>query len=78
MNGHIECRHGFITDDELRFDRKRPLPRFPRVIGLVTSRDTAALRDFLKTRSTRWPGYALRLVHTPVQGPTAAASIATP
>ena len=58
------------------FERKRPLPRFPRTIGVVTSRDTAALRDFLKTRSTRWPGYPLRLVHTPVQGPTAAASIA--
>jgi exodeoxyribonuclease VII large subunit len=58
------------------FDRKRPLPAFPRVIGLVTSRDGAALRDFLRTRSLRWPGYPVRLVHTPVQGPGAAASIA--
>jgi exodeoxyribonuclease VII large subunit len=59
------------------FDRKRALPAFPRVIGLVTSRDGAALRDFLKTRSLRWPGYPVRLAHTPVQGPGAAEWIAS-
>ncbi len=58
------------------FERKRPLPAFPRVLGLVTSRDGAALRDFLRTRSLRWPGYPLRFVHTAVQGPGASASIA--
>jgi exodeoxyribonuclease VII large subunit len=50
------------------FERKRALPARPRVIGLVTSRDGAALRDFLKTRSLRWPGYPVRFVHTSVQG----------
>lgn len=58
------------------FDRARPLPLMPRKIGLVTSRDTAALRDILRTRSLRWPGYPLRLIHTVVQGATAARSIA--
>jgi len=58
------------------FDRKRALPRFPRLIGLVTSRDGAALRDVLKTRSQRWPGYPVRFAHTSVQGPGAAESIA--
>jgi exodeoxyribonuclease VII large subunit len=58
------------------FARKRALPSFPGVIGLVTSRDGAALRDFLRTRSLRWPGYPVRLVHTSVQGPGAAESIA--
>jgi len=58
------------------FERKRALPALPRTIGLVTSRDGAALRDFLKTRSLRWPGYPVRLVHTAVQGPGAAQSIA--
>jgi exodeoxyribonuclease VII large subunit len=68
------------TKAELRargwFDRKRPLPRYPRPIGLVTSRDGAALRDFLRTRSLRWPGYPLRFCHTSVQGPGAAGAIA--
>jgi exodeoxyribonuclease VII large subunit len=58
------------------FERKRPLPSLPRCLGLVTSRDGAALQDFLRTRSLRWPGYPLRLCHTPVQGPGAAASVA--
>jgi exodeoxyribonuclease VII large subunit len=57
-------------------DRKRPLPRWPRRVGVVTSRDAAALRDFLRTRSLRWPGYPVRICHTPVQGPGSAVSIA--
>jgi exodeoxyribonuclease VII large subunit len=58
------------------FDRRRALPRFPRLIGIVTSRDGAALQDFLRTRSQRWPLYPVRLAHTPVQGAGAAAEIA--
>ncbi|MFT4648269.1 MAG: exodeoxyribonuclease VII large subunit [Glaciecola sp.] len=58
------------------FDRARPLPVRPRCVGLVTSRDADALRDFLRTRSLRWPGYPMRFVHTRVQGPGAAQEIA--
>ena len=58
------------------FERKRALPALPRTIGVVTSRDGAALADFLRTRSQRWPLYPVRLAHTPVQGPAAAAAIA--
>ncbi|MBL8857066.1 MAG: exodeoxyribonuclease VII large subunit [Planctomycetes bacterium] len=57
------------------FDRARPLPELPRVIGVVTSRDGAAFQDFLRTRSVRWPLYPVRLAHTSVQGPTAAREI---
>jgi exodeoxyribonuclease VII large subunit len=46
------------------------------VVGVVTSRDGAAFQDFLRTRSQRWPGYPVRLAHTIVQGPEAAAAIA--
>lgn len=58
------------------FDRARPLPVFPRRIGLVTSRGGAALRDFLETRSQRWAGYPLRLRHSSVQGAAAADEVA--
>jgi len=58
------------------FDRKRRLPAWPRTIGVVTSRDGAALQDFLRTRSQRWPLYPVRLTHSPVQGPGAAGEIA--
>ena len=58
------------------FDRSRRLPRLPRVVGIVTSRDADAFVDFLRTRSERWPLYPLRLAHTRVQGPGAAEEIA--
>ena len=58
------------------FARSRPLPRLPECVGIVTSRDGAALRDFLRTRSLRWPLYPVRLAHAPVQGPGSARAIA--
>ncbi len=58
------------------FDRARALSALPRVIGLVTSRDGAALQDFLRTRSKRWPLYPVRFAHAAVQGPLAAREVA--
>ena len=58
------------------FARARPLPGLPECVGIVTSRDGAALRDFLRTRSLRWPLYPVRLAHAPVQGPGSARAIA--
>ncbi len=58
------------------FDRRRPLPAFPRLVGVVTSRDTAAFQDFLRTRSQRWPLYPVRFAHASVQGAGAAREIA--
>ncbi len=48
--------------------RKRPLPRFPTTVGIVTSRATAALQDVLTTLRRRWPHLEVLLAHAPVQG----------
>src|SRR5262249_28223456 len=56
--------------------RRRPLPPFPRVIGLVTSPHAAALRDVLTTLRRRMPGLQVVVYPTPVQGGTAARSVA--
>ena len=56
--------------------RKRSPPPLPRAVGVVTSRDGAALRDFLTTLARRMPGIAVRVYPTPVQGEGAAARIA--
>jgi exodeoxyribonuclease VII large subunit len=57
-------------------DSKRPLPAFPRRIGIVTSPQAAALRDVLTTLSRRAPHVGAILFPTPVQGEGAAAQIA--
>ena len=48
--------------------RKRPLPRFPRRIGLVTSPAGAAVQDMIHVLSRRWPGVHIRLFPALVQG----------
>jgi exodeoxyribonuclease VII large subunit len=56
--------------------RKRPLPRFPRRIALVTSPTGAAIRDFLEAMARRWRGIEVLVVPVRVQGDGAAGEIA--
>ncbi|MBZ5575481.1 MAG: exodeoxyribonuclease VII large subunit [Acidobacteriia bacterium] len=48
--------------------RKRPLPRFPRRIGIVTSPRGAAIADLVQILSRRFPGVHVRLFPALVQG----------
>jgi exodeoxyribonuclease VII large subunit len=56
--------------------RKRPLPRFPRKIGIVTSPSGAALRDMLRVIGRRFGGLHIVLAPARVQGEGAAGEIA--
>jgi len=58
-------------------ERKRPLPRFPRLIGLVTGNDAAAKKDVLTHIVQRFPPANVLVAETYVQGPRAPAAIAT-
>jgi len=57
-------------------ERKRPLPVFPRTVGIVTSPQAAALRDVLTTLSRRVPHIRIILYPVPVQGEGAGDKIA--
>lgn len=56
--------------------RKKPLPAFPRAVGVVTSPQAAALRDVLTTLRRRMPSLPVILYPAPVQGEGAAQKIA--
>jgi len=57
-------------------ERKRPLPPFPARIGIVTSRQGAALRDMIRVARSRWPAIGITLAPAQVQGEGAGEDIA--
>ncbi len=56
--------------------RKKPLPRIPRRVVLVTSPTGSAVRDMLEILSRRWPPTEVWVCPVPVQGEGAAQQIA--
>ncbi|MCV6607129.1 MAG: exodeoxyribonuclease VII large subunit [Campylobacterales bacterium] len=56
--------------------RKKPLPKFPKSIGIVTSKTGAALQDILNVINKRWTLTKITLYNSLVQGEGAGQSIA--
>lgn len=54
---------------------KKPLPKFPERIGVVTSSTGAAFQDIRSTLEKRWPLADVKLYHASVQGVNAAPEI---
>lgn len=54
---------------------KKPIPRFPSYIGVVTSETGAAFQDIRSTLEKRWPLAQVFLHHASVQGAPAAGEI---
>jgi exodeoxyribonuclease VII large subunit len=57
-------------------ERKRPVPRCPETVGVVTSASAAALRDIVRTLRARCPLVRVVLAPTLVQGDGAAEQVA--
>lgn len=49
-------------------DKKRPLPKNPTTIGVISSTQAAGYADFIKIVSKRWRGLKIIVAHTSVQG----------
>lgn len=57
-------------------ERKRPLPRYPRSVGVVTSPTGAAVRDIINVMTRRAPSVSILIYPSRVQGDGAGAEIA--
>ena len=57
-------------------EHKKPLPAFPKCIGVVTSKTGAALQDIRNVIARRWPSVRLLLCPVTVQGFEAAQQVA--
>lgn len=55
--------------------RKRPIPRFPRTIALITSPSGAAMHDIISVVARRYPAVDIVVIPALVQGDTAPASL---
>jgi len=62
------ARQALEKDGLLDAARKRPLPRYPRCVGVVTSPEGAAWHDVVAVVSRRWPACELVLIGARVQG----------
>ncbi|MEZ4648755.1 MAG: exodeoxyribonuclease VII large subunit [Candidatus Eisenbacteria bacterium] len=72
----LELRRRLEAEGLFDPERKKPLPRFPKRIGVVTAPDGAALRDLVRVLGQRWPAAEVFLWPAQVQGVGAAESIA--
>lgn len=55
--------------------RKKPIPAFPRILGIATSETGAAVRDMIRVARRRNPEIGILLAPCAVQGPGAAGEI---
>ena len=63
-----QLKQKLLADGLFEASRKRPLPRFPFRIGIVSSPKGAVIRDFIEILSRRFPGLHIRLFPARVQG----------
>ncbi|MDR2510644.1 MAG: exodeoxyribonuclease VII large subunit [Spirochaetaceae bacterium] len=66
----------FAEEGLFNEERKRPIPRFPATVAVITSPTGAAIRDILQILSRRAPALRIIVLPSPVQGAEAAPVIA--
>lgn len=71
-----QLRERLAAEGLFESSRKRPIPRIPRRIALVTSPTGAAVRDMIQVITRRWPPADIVIVPVRVQGEGAAEDIA--
>lgn len=62
-------RNALRTEGLFNPDLKKPLPFLPRKVGLITGRDTDALKDVVVNARRRWPATQFEIREIPLQQP---------
>lgn len=76
LAAELEARKARLAADGLLDPRrKRALPLAPKVVGVATSLQGAALQDFLRVSGERYPATRILVAHCTVQGPLAPSEI---
>lgn len=71
-----ELRLKLVAEGLFDPSRKRPIPTYPRAVGIATSPTGAVLHDILRVMRQRWPGMPVYFAPCKVQGEGAAEEIA--
>ncbi|MDD5217652.1 MAG: exodeoxyribonuclease VII large subunit [Candidatus Omnitrophica bacterium] len=72
----LQLKEKLEKEGLFRTDRKRPIPKFPQVVGVVTSPTGAAIRDILNVVGRRFHGTQILIYPVRVQGEGSAGEIA--
>ena len=75
MQKYLELKAKLETEGLFDRARKRPLPKMPRRIGIVTSEAGAVIHDMCTVLTRRFPALEIRLYPSLVQGAEAPATI---
>lgn len=75
MAAFVRLKQKLESEGLFAAERKRPLPTFPRAVGVISSTQGAALHDVLTTLTRRAPGIAVVIYPAKVQGDAAAGEI---
>lgn len=68
-------RNKLLEEGLFDADKKRPLPKFPKCVGIITSPTGAAIRDMINVTGRRWPYSKILLYPSLVQGDGAPESL---
>ena len=75
MRRYLELKAKLEAEGLFAPERKRPLPRYPRRIAIVTSEAGAVIHDLCTVLVRRWPALEIRLYPARVQGAEAPAEL---
>ncbi len=67
----LELKKNMEKEGYFKEENKRKIPKYPNVIGVLTSDTGAAIRDIITTIKRRYPIAQIKLIPTLVQGKSA-------